>query len=118
MTILLDHCVPRRYARLLAAWGYKVELSTEYIAANAPDSEVISLAQQRDAVLLTVDLDFANILNYPPAGFGGIIVMRYRVEDESRLDSTLKIALEDLYRDDMRNTLVIVDATRYRIRRQ
>ena len=70
-----------------------------------------------DAVLLTVDLDFANVLDYPPQAFGGIIVLRYRAPDEGALDITLQQLLEDRYRDDLRQILAIVDAGRYRIRR-
>lgn len=69
-----------------------------------------------DAVLLTVDLDFASILTYPPANYGGIIVMRYQPQTEAELDTTLKAALADLYRDDLRGTLIIVLPGRYRVR--
>lgn len=117
MTILLDHCVPRRYLRLLTTWNYDAELMSAHIPPDSPDTEVIALAQALDAILLTVDLDFANILNYPPANYGGIIVIRYRIHFEAALDATLKQSLDDLYLDDLRNTLVIIDSTHYRIRR-
>lgn len=115
--ILLDSCVPRRYLRLLREWGYDAALTTAHIPADAPDPGVIALAGELDAVLLTIDLDFANILDYPPAVYGGIVVVRYRVQDESELDQTLKTALEDLYRDGLRGVLVIIAAGRYRIRK-
>ena len=117
MTLVLDDCVPRRYQRLLAAWDYEVELSSAHIPPDAPDTDVIALAQKLDAALLTVDLDFANILDYPPSDYGGIIVMRYQTEDEAKLDTTLRTALADLYRDDLRGALVIVSPDRYRVRR-
>jgi hypothetical protein len=117
MSLLLDHCVPRRYARLLKAWGYDVRLSTEYLDADAPDTDIIALAVKLDAVLLTADLDFANVLDYPPADFGGIIVMRYAIEDEAQLDVTLQTTLTDLYREGLRAVLVIVAPRRYRVRR-
>jgi predicted nuclease of predicted toxin-antitoxin system len=117
VTILLDHGVPRRYLRLLVEWGYTATVSSMHISAAAADSDVIELAQRMDGVLLTVDLDFANVLAYPPADFGGIIVLRYKPQDELRLDQTLHQALTDLYRDRFRGVLVIVGAGRYRIRR-
>jgi len=117
MTILLDHCVPRHYLRLLGEWGYTATLVTDHIPADSTDPNVIALVQTLDAVLLTVDLDFANVLDYPPKDYAGIIVVRYAVEDESTLDETLKQALTDLYRDDLRGALVIIASTRYRVRR-
>ncbi len=117
MTILLDVSVPRRYLRLLAGWGYPAELASAHIAKDAPDAEVLALAGKLDAVLLTVDLDFSNILIYPPAQHGGIIVLRYQPDDEAEIDATLKTALDDLYRDDLNHALVIVSPGRYRVRR-
>ncbi len=114
--ILLDHCVPRRYLRLLHEWGYSVALMSAYIPADAPDTDVMALAGKLDAVLLTADLDFANILDYPPANYDGIVVMRYRAEDETGIDHTLKSMLDDLYRDNLRGLLVIVSPSRYRVR--
>ncbi|MBZ0275162.1 MAG: DUF5615 family PIN-like protein [Anaerolineae bacterium] len=114
--ILLDHCVPRRYLGLLRGWGYQVDLITDHIPANSPDTEVIALAGRLDATLLTIDLDFANILDYPPANYGGIIVLRYHIQDEAEIDITLQSALSDLYRDDLRSILVIVSPGRYRVR--
>jgi hypothetical protein len=68
-------------------------------------------------VLLTADLDFANTLNYPPGSYAGITVMRYGAASEAGLILTLRLALEDLYRDALRGTLVIIEPQRYRIRR-
>ncbi len=117
MTILLDHGVPRRYLRLLGEWGYAATVSSRHIAADAADVDVIALAQVLDAALLTVDLDFASVLDYPPAHYGGIIVLRYKPQDEGRVDQTLQRALSDLYREQLRGILVIVGPGRYRIRR-
>ncbi len=117
MSILLDHCVPRRYLRLLNEWGYEASLLTDHTAADAPDDEVIRLARQLDAALLTVDMDFANVLVYPPQKYGGIIVMRYPIGEEEALDDTLRQMLAHLYRDELRGALIVVTPHRYRIRR-
>lgn len=117
MSILLDQCVPRRYLRLLQAWGYVASPLAEHAAIDSLDENVIAVAQSLGAVLLTVDLDFANILDYPPHDYHGIIVLRYRVVDEGALDITLRQLLEDRYRDGLRGALSIVDAGRYRVRR-
>jgi predicted nuclease of predicted toxin-antitoxin system len=114
--ILLDHCVPRRYLALLTEWGYQAQISTVYLPADASDAQVIALVQKLDAVLLTFDLDFANLLEYPPKDYAGIVVLRDATEDEALLDQTLKVALNDLYREGLRGVLVIVSAERYRMR--
>jgi predicted nuclease of predicted toxin-antitoxin system len=115
--LLLDNCVPRRYVRLLESWGYSAGVTSAHIEPDASDAEVIALAHDLDAVLLTVDLDFSNILDYPPAQHDGIIVLRYQVQDEAELDAALKAALDEYYRDGFRQALVIVSPGRYRVRR-
>ncbi|HUN07132.1 MAG TPA: DUF5615 family PIN-like protein [Aggregatilineales bacterium] len=117
MTILLDACVPRKFGRLLELWGYSVVLSQSQIAPDASDSDVLMLAQSLDAVLLTIDLDFSNILDYPPYETMGIVVLRYTIEEEDTLTETLQEALQHLYREGLRKALVIVSPGRYRIRR-
>lgn len=117
MSILLDQCVPRKFLRLLRSWGYEASLLTEHTAADAKDPIVINLAGELDAALLTVDLDFANILHYPPQNYGGIIVLRYQFAEETALAATLQQMLRDLYRDGLRGVLVVVTPDRYRVRR-
>jgi predicted nuclease of predicted toxin-antitoxin system len=117
MSILVDHCVPRKFLRLIRDWGYDASLLTDYLAGDADDEAVLALAQRLDAVLLTADLDFANILNYPPGNYAGIMVMRYGADSEAGLILTVRRALEDLYRDALRGILVIIEPQRYRIRR-
>ncbi len=114
--ILLDHCVPRRYLQLVREWGYRAALMTDHIPADSPDRLVMTLATKLDAVLLTADLDFANILDYPPSAYGGIVIIRYQAHNETEVDNTLKAMLNDLYRDELRGVLVIVAAGRYRVR--
>lgn len=117
MSILLDHCVPRKFLRLLHEWGYEATLLRQHIAPDSDDPDVITTAQELDAVLFTVDMDFANILDYSPEDYQGIVVMRYQAGKEEESISVLKQALNDLYRDGLRGTLVVISAERYRVRR-
>lgn len=114
--ILLDQCVPRKFQKIIQSWGYEVDLLKQHIPPDSIDTEVMELAQELDAVLLTIDLDFANIIDYPPNDFEGIVVLRYAVENEDAVLKTLKQSLQDLYRDKLRQVLVIVEAKKYRIR--
>lgn len=117
MIIVVDECVPRRYLNLLQEWGHQAEAASAHIPADAVDDDVLDLARKLDGGLLTVDLDFANILDYPPAGHNGIIVMRYEARLEEGLDATLKSVFSDLDRESLRKVLVIVAEGRYRVRR-
>jgi hypothetical protein len=117
MSILLDHCVPNKFLHLLTSWGYNATLLSQHIPPDSDDSDVLELAQLLDAVLLTLDLDFSNILTYPPSNYAGILVMLYKAQDEPELIITLQKVLADMYRDDLRGVLIIIEAKRYRVRR-
>jgi predicted nuclease of predicted toxin-antitoxin system len=118
MSLLLDQNMPNQILKALRQWGYTVSLLAEHISPEADDPDVLALALQLDAVLLTCDLDFSDIRIYPPDHHQGIIVFRYRVGEEAQVLATLKSALNDLYRNELRQTLVIIEATRYRLRQK
>jgi predicted nuclease of predicted toxin-antitoxin system len=118
MTLLVDQCVPRKFLKLLIVWGYTASLVQDHISHNSDDSSVLALAQNLDAVLVTIDMDFSNILNYPPQNYQGIIVIRYQAEDEEEVSKALKEVLETHYRDSLRKTLIIITRDRYRVRRE
>lgn len=114
--ILLDNCVAGRYVRVLREFGYIAERSVKYVSEDADDKDVIAVATRLDAVLLTTDMDFSNILEYPPEKYQGIIIMRYKASDEGALDIVLRTVLTEYYRDNLRKKLVIISNGRYRIR--
>lgn len=116
MSLLLDECTPRLYLELLREWGYEANLVREFLEAGDPDTEILLLAQRLDAVVLSVDMDFADITRFPPHNYAGIIVIRDEQQKRELVKQQLKQALHDLYRDALRGALVIVTAEKYRVR--
>lgn len=53
MTILLDHCLPKRLRRLLP--GYQVTTTREMRWEEFQNGELLSLAEQQFDVFLTID---------------------------------------------------------------
>jgi predicted nuclease of predicted toxin-antitoxin system len=53
------------------------------LPSDAADTTVIAHAQKLDAILVTLNGDFANIINYPPSGYGGIIALQVRNHPEN-----------------------------------
>jgi len=60
-----------------------VDLLRHHLPIDAKDPEVIGRAENLKAVLVTLNGDFADIINYPPARFGGIIALQVRNHPES-----------------------------------
>lgn len=68
-----DHCVPTSIVRFLQECGHKVFVLRECIPKDSPDPVVIQAAQDYQAILVSLNGDFADIVTYPPEQFRGII---------------------------------------------
>ena len=73
---LADHCVPARVAESLKAAGHIVTRLRDALPPESPDENVIAKAQELEAILLTLNGDFADITAYPPANYRGIVSPR------------------------------------------
>lgn len=73
-----DHCVPNSIIEAIKDMGFEVLRLKDLIPKNSSDHEVISNAQKLNAVLLSLNGDFADITAYPPARYKGIIAIRLR----------------------------------------
>lgn len=58
---------------MLQEAGHEVIKLKEHIPPDSPDMKVIKKAQELNSILLSLDKDFVNIVNYPPEKFNGII---------------------------------------------
>jgi predicted nuclease of predicted toxin-antitoxin system len=56
--------------------GHEVLRLREYLATDSNDTDIISRAQELDSILLSLNGDFADIVNYPPDRYQGIIALR------------------------------------------
>ena len=114
-----DHCVSNFIIRSLAAAGYEVLLLRDHLPVESPDIAVIAKAQELDAVLLSLNGDFADIVAYPPSQFKGIIALQVLNHPEitSRIVERLQRYLElHPQMAAYRGKLIVVEASRVRVR--
>lgn len=78
-----DQCVPMSVIRTLREAGYEVLRLTDYIPAASSDKLVISKAQQLDAILISLNGDFSDIVTYPPEQYKGILALQVRNHPEA-----------------------------------
>lgn len=76
MRFLIDANLPRSTIALLLSFGHQVEFARDIGLAAAPDEDIAARARTTGAVLLTRDLDFADVRRYPPGDYDGIVVVR------------------------------------------
>ncbi len=115
--ILADHCVFGATVRLLRDAGYDIKILKDLISPDAADPEVLRLAVQHDWILLTNDMDFGNVIVYPPSKHTGIILLRIRAGTESETHAVLLNLLREQNRATLRQCLAVVDRYKYRLRR-
>ena len=115
LQLLADECVYKATIDFLLNLGYDVVTVQELGLASADDDTIIDKAVDLDRVLLTRDMDFSNILLYPPARYLGIVVLKMSPATTHAVHSVLKQALKQTH--DLKGALVVVDKNKFRVRR-
>ena len=119
MRFFLDHCVPNRVATLLADAGHEVICLRECLRTDSPDPVVIGKADEVDAVLVSLNGDFADITAYPPARHRGIVALQVRNRPETVTPITQRLVTyldQHPGRRDMDGKLLLVESHRIRVR--
>ena len=119
LKIFADHCVSNYIITALRDAGHEVLRLKDHMPADSPDLTVLSKAQQLDAVLVTLNGDFADIVTYPPEKYKGIIALQIRNHPE--IIPQLVVRLNEFLsaNSDMNyyaGKLLLVEAHRIRIR--
>ncbi|MBS0591583.1 MAG: DUF5615 family PIN-like protein [Proteobacteria bacterium] len=76
MNFLLDANMPRAALSALVTHGHGAQLARDIGLGTAPDEQIAQLARAHAAVLVTRDLDFADVRRYPPGRHFGLLVLR------------------------------------------
>jgi predicted nuclease of predicted toxin-antitoxin system len=119
LRLFTDHCISNFIIHELLKAGHEVFKLKDHIPIDSSDSTVISTAQNLDSILVSLNGDFADALNYPPLKYKGIIALQVRNHPEIipqlmiRLISYLTLQ-PDL--ESYQGKLILVEAHRIRIR--
>jgi predicted nuclease of predicted toxin-antitoxin system len=114
-----DHCVPALVIRLLRDEGHEVFVIKDHIPPDSRDPTVIAKAQELDAMLVSLNGDFSDIVTYPPAAYRGIVSLQVRNHPESiRALMNRLLAYCSIYPEisHCRGKLLLVEVHRIRVR--
>jgi predicted nuclease of predicted toxin-antitoxin system len=93
MRLKLDENLDVRLAIWLKSLGHDAETVRSEALSGAPDQALFSVVHQENRCLVTLDLDFADPVRFPPTGSPGIIVLRAPVPSMSMIRRLLEQAL-------------------------
>lgn len=116
MRILADHCVYGKTIRLLKEAGHEVIVLKEISSTSVDDQTAARLATEHNAILLSNDKDFADIVRYPPKEHKGIIVLRITPQSEDVVHKTLMNFLQSKSPGEITGSLVVIQGNKIRFR--
>ena len=116
MRFKTDGNLPVEPAQLLREAGYDAATIVDEQMVGDTDEDVASACRSEGRVLLTLDLDFADVRMYPPAHDPGVVVFRLRRQDKVHVLSVLKRLLPLFADEQVTGQLWIVEEGRLRIR--
>lgn len=117
MKFLIDADIPRSVAELLSSKAHDVLDIRDVTPFDVRDSTVYRLVKKQGRILITRDLDFSNILLYPPPINGGIIVLRTHLLSVAEMLEIVADLLERIPEKDFLGALTVARKGRYRIHR-
>jgi len=116
MKIKLDENMPLALAKLLGSAGHNVSTVPEENLSGAEDPIVLKKATEEGRLLMTFDVDFADIRSFPLGSHAGIVVFRLHDQRWAVLKGpTERLIASDLL-ERLRKGLAVVDEKRIRIK--
>lgn len=115
MRIKLDENMPASAFSSIAKQGHDVETVHHERLEGAQDSRIAAVCRDENRILISLDLDFANIRTYPPSQYPGIIVLRPRNQDAISVNILVDAFLRAARSEEPRGALWVIEPGRIRI---
>ena len=78
MMDLADHCISNLIVQTLRDAKYEVFRLRDLLPVDSSDAVVIAKTQEVNAILLSLNGDFADIVTYRPRNYRGIVALQMR----------------------------------------
>jgi predicted nuclease of predicted toxin-antitoxin system len=115
MKFKIDENFPPEAAPLLKRHGHDALTVWDQNLRGTTDQNLANVCQTEARILLTLDLDFADIRAYPPSSSAGIIVLRLGHQGRKQVVNVLTQFLPLLESQPISGHLWVVDETNVRI---
>jgi predicted nuclease of predicted toxin-antitoxin system len=113
----LDENLDARFASILVDAGHECDSVRAEGLGGKSDDELFAVCAAERRVLVTLDLDFADPIRFPPGKTAGTIVVRPHRNTLALIRETLASVVPMLERERLHGVLWIVEPGRVRINR-
>lgn len=117
MKLLLDENIPFELTQILSKFGHDVKHVYDAGLSGKDDTRIIDYVKNQKRIFITMDLDFANIIHYPPQQHCGIVVVRINKTSKTKLIQIIKTFIQTLDENEIFKALIIVEENKFRIRK-
>lgn len=90
LRFLADHCISNSIVKVLRDEAHELMRLRDVLPVESPDAIVIAKAQELDAILLSLNGDFADIVTYPPKNYKGIVALQMRNHSSGPANGTVR----------------------------
>lgn len=112
LKVLCDENLPRA----VTEWFAEQKCDAASVAPGMQDAAIAAHAKREKRILITFDSDFANILNYPPQEFFGIVRLNVRPPTIPLVFRSLALILKRFKRQrDFKGKLIIAEPDGFRV---
>lgn len=116
MRFKIDENLPPEVADVLVQEGHEAFTVFDQGLRSHTDPQVMAVCQVEGLVLISLDLDFSNILTFPPERFAGLIVLRPHRPGRAAVVRLVRRIVPHFDAHPVVGKLWIVDEGRIRIR--
>jgi predicted nuclease of predicted toxin-antitoxin system len=113
----LDENLSRHLKHGLTLLGHDVATTADEGLLSQPDTIIATEAKREGRILLTLDIEFADLRKHPPGRHPGIILFRPRSFGPLAVNHFVEQFMSRLDLEPVRGCIVVVDATKVRVRR-
>jgi predicted nuclease of predicted toxin-antitoxin system len=115
MRIKLDENIDARLITPFKDTGHDAVTVQEQGLKGITDKELYELCRAEGYTLVTLDLDFSNLLRFPPEGTPGLVVLRGQNQLFSTMQGLVETLIDALVKESPLNKLWTVEPGRLRI---
>ena len=116
MRFKIDENLPIEVAELLRKTGYDTHTVYDEKIAGGDDDSLLRICTDEERVLVTIDLDFSQVLLYPPSKQKGVVILRYKNQGKTYLLHHFKSLIPHFAENPMEGQFRIVTEKKIRIK--